>query len=148
CIIFKEKIGIRDDLVTGVQTCALPISQPYRSLKTSGIIRCRKGERAVGSRASTARKNFRSSSSVSILGTKVDRFRVANVKSGTYAEWPSRNKKRENCRVTVILCWWVAALSWAFFANHFRATEPGNSWIVSPSCTKKSSRRRKIRVAS
>src|SRR5258708_30995254 len=58
---FQAEDGIRDDLVTGVQTCALPISDFYESIDigakgavalvgTDGVIRARrtKGEQGIG----------------------------------------------------------------------------------------------------
>src|SRR5207244_7930728 len=35
CFFFQAEDGIRDDLVTGVQTCALPISPRFRPAWTS-----------------------------------------------------------------------------------------------------------------
>src|SRR5438552_15949837 len=34
CFFFQAEDGIRDDLVTGVQTCALPISRPVHPVET------------------------------------------------------------------------------------------------------------------
>ena len=44
---FQAEDGIRDDLVTGVQTCALPISLPQRelvSIKSGGAAATRNGQ--------------------------------------------------------------------------------------------------------
>src|SRR5258708_26764075 len=40
---FQAEDGIRDDLVTGVQTCALPISKPCRLLEAAAIVFSRQG---------------------------------------------------------------------------------------------------------
>src|SRR5919108_1949621 len=47
-IFFQAEDGIRDDLVTGVQTCALPISHPQRSSTRTPILRRRGPARFVG----------------------------------------------------------------------------------------------------
>src|SRR5258708_17443274 len=46
---FQAEDGIRDDLVTGVQTCALPISLPARSGSSITTARC--GKRGFPQRA-------------------------------------------------------------------------------------------------
>ena len=35
---FQAEDGIRDDLVTGVQTCALPISRAFSVINASGML--------------------------------------------------------------------------------------------------------------
>ena len=37
CFFFQAEDGIRDDLVTGVQTCALPISRDPRLAQFRGL---------------------------------------------------------------------------------------------------------------
>src|SRR5258708_29128404 len=43
CVVFffQAEDGIRDDLVTGVQTCALPISEPNTVSRTARMTRLR-----------------------------------------------------------------------------------------------------------
>src|SRR5207244_9618239 len=38
CFFFQAEDGIRDDLVTGVQTCALPISRSWFSMAVFGLL--------------------------------------------------------------------------------------------------------------
>src|SRR5207244_9945317 len=48
CIFFfQAEDGIRDDLVTGVQTCALPISTPAEAVTFSVLERVARAARAV-----------------------------------------------------------------------------------------------------
>src|SRR5438552_5040299 len=56
---FQAEDGIRDDLVTGVQTCALPISSESRCIFPSKVCNCRPStERCICSRMPTTRKSF------------------------------------------------------------------------------------------
>src|SRR5258708_31736684 len=46
---FQAEDGIRDDLVTGVQTCALPISAPSGGVNASGVALSRASRNCTGS---------------------------------------------------------------------------------------------------
>src|SRR5258708_9656387 len=48
-VFFQAEDGIRDDLVTGVQTCALPISHAVRLLAVDGERAAERGETAISS---------------------------------------------------------------------------------------------------
>src|SRR5207244_10542295 len=67
---FQAEDGIRDDLVTGVQTCALPISPARRRKSGTTSSRCRK---AVSNIPRRSRSRSRSSSRASSGGRSARR---------------------------------------------------------------------------
>src|SRR5438552_18182919 len=59
-LFFQAEDGIRDDLVTGVQTCALPISPSAWTRRSCPWSRCSSGRRASRARARSGARRSRS----------------------------------------------------------------------------------------
>src|SRR4029079_19837419 len=71
--LFQEEAGIRDKLVTGVQTCALPICTAASSSARCGRTRCRRWSGACGK---IGRASCRARVEISVVAVSIKRKRM------------------------------------------------------------------------